>query len=224
MDPEKLEKTRFRNRLPVAREGLPFIFIGCALTFLLIYVGFQIVAVFAGILSLLTIYFFRDPERARNCDDRTVLTPADGKIIGVKKLDDEKNLLGGPAVKISVFMTILNVHVNRVPISGRVSKIDYRSGSFFSANLDKASERNESNRITLETENGHRIVVVQIAGLIARRIVCWVREGDRLKTGQRFGLIRFGSRLDIYLPIDSQICAQVNQKVKAGETILGYIS
>jgi len=224
MDPEKLEKTRFRNKLPVAREGLPFIFIGCALTFLLLYVGFQIVAVFAGILSLLTIYFFRDPERARDCDDKTVLTPADGKIIDIKTLNDGQNLLGGPAVKISVFMTIFNVHVNRVPISGSISKIDYRSGSFFSANLDKAAEQNESNRITLETENGRRIVFVQIAGLIARRIVCWVKEGDRVKTGQRFGLIRFGSRLDIYLPVDSRICAQVNHRVKAGKTILGYIS
>ena len=153
MDPEKLEKTRFRNKLPVAREGLPFIFIGCALTFLLLYVDFQIVAFFAGILSLLTIYFFRDPERANDCDDKEVLTPADGKIIDIKTLNDDQNLLGGPAVKISVFMTIFNVHVNRVPISGRVSKIDYRSGSFFSANLDKAAEQNESNRITLETEN-----------------------------------------------------------------------
>jgi phosphatidylserine decarboxylase len=132
--------------------------------------------------------------------------------------------LGTPTVKISIFMSVFNVHVNRVPISGQISEIKYRPGQFFSANLSKASEENECNRITLQTDAGHNVVFVQIAGLIARRIVCWVTEGDDVRAGQRFGLIRFGSRVDLYLPDTAEIGVQPRQKVKAGKTILGYLS
>ena len=144
--------------------------------------------------------------------------------MSILDLKQDDNPLGKPALRVSVFMTIFDVHVNRVPLCGTVSNVTYHPGKFFSANLDKASEQNESNAITLETREGHKIVFVQIAGLIARRIACWVREGDEVAAGQRFGLIRFGSRLDIYLPGRTRIIARSGQKVRAGETILGYLS
>ncbi|MFH1123694.1 MAG: phosphatidylserine decarboxylase family protein [Pseudomonadota bacterium] len=186
--------------------------------------GLIILGIVAAVLSLFTIYFFRDPSRRSPFDKDAVLTPADGRILSIVDLKQDDNPLGKPALRVSVFMTIFDVHVNRVPMSGRVSNVTYRPGKFFSANLDKASEQNESNAVTLETHEGHKIVFVQIAGLIARRIACWVREGDEVVAGQRFGLIRFGSRLDIYLPDHTRIIARSGQKVRAGETIVGYLS
>jgi phosphatidylserine decarboxylase len=121
-------------------------------------------------------------------------------------------------------MSIFSVHVNRIPIHGKIVDISYNKGKFFSANLDKASEQNENNRITLETHGGRKLVFVQIAGLIARRIVCWINEQDHVKTGQRCGLIRFGSRLDVYLPSDTKVDVKPKNMVKAGETIVGYLS
>jgi phosphatidylserine decarboxylase len=220
----KFADRRINNRLPVAWEGLPFIGIGIVLTLLCYYSGFLFVAIFFGILTVFTIYFFRDPNRPIQGDDKTVLTPADGRIIDIQYLDDGQNPLGESAIKVSVFMSIFNVHVNRVPIKGRISKIDYHSGKFLSANLDKASEQNENNRVTLQTDQGHKIVFVQIAGLVARRIVCWIKAGDRVGSGQRCGLIRFGSRLDVYLPKSTRLHGKMHQKVKAGETKLGYLT
>jgi phosphatidylserine decarboxylase len=210
--------------LPVAREGLPFIGIGCAVTILCAYLGLSIAAILTGILSLFTVYFFRDPERFVQADETTILTPADGKIIDIKVLENEENPLGESAIKLSIFMSLFNVHVNRVPVSGKITKIEYQRGNFFSANLDKASEQNEKNQITLQTDEGQKIIFVQIAGLVARRIACWIEEGDWVRSGQRCGLIRFGSRLDVYVPQNSRIVSKRNQKVKAGETVLGYLS
>ena len=136
----------------------------------------------------------------------------------------ENNPLGQPSIKVSIFMNIFNVHVNRIPFGGTIKKISYHPGKFLSANLDKASEQNENNRVTLETVDSREILVIQIAGLIARRIACWIEKGDSVKTGQRFGLIRFGSRLEVFLPEDSRIVARVRQKVKAGETVIGYLA
>ena len=121
-------------------------------------------------------------------------------------------------------MSVFNVHVNRAPVGGAVRAIRYKPGKFFSANLDKASQYNENNSITIELPDLRKVVIIQIAGFIARRIACWVAEGDRVLAGQRFGLIRFGSRVEVYLPSDTQIAVQKNQKVKAGETVLGYLS
>ena len=219
-----MDETRINNKLPIAREGFPFLLSGCALTCLFIHLGFLSVSVVAGVFSLFTAYFFRDPERNNTFPNKAVLTPADGRIIKIQNIEDPNNLLGEPAVKISIFMSIFNVHVNRIPIEGTVKNIDYHPGKFFSANLDKASEQNESNRITLQTPEARKIVFVQIAGLIARRIVCWVKDGDHMRTGQRFGLIRFGSRLEVYLPHDTQITARLGQKVSAGVTVIGYLS
>jgi phosphatidylserine decarboxylase len=219
-----VEKTRINNRLPVAREGLPFIALGLFHTILFTFLGLEILALLAGLLTLFIIFFFRDPARRSQVSDKTVLTPADGTILRVQHFEDDENPLGEPTIKISVFMSVFNVHVNRIPIRGRISEIVYHSGKFFSAHLDKASEKNEKNLIALQTGDGRKIVFVQIAGLIARRIVCWIKEGDHVKTGQRFGLIRFGSRLDIYLPKDTRVTVQPREKVKAGETVLGHLS
>lgn len=220
----ELDKSRINNKWPLAREGLPFVFVGCTLTFILICIGFLFVSIVTGIITLFIIFFFRDPDRKNDASPKSVLTPADGTILEIQHLEDLNNPLGKPSFKISIFMSIFNVHVNRLPIACTVKKITYQPGRFFSANLDKASKFNENNRIKLQTADSRTIIVIQIAGIIARRIACWIKEGDRLDVGQRFGLIRFGSRLEVYLPEDSKITAQPGQKVKAGETIIGYLS
>ncbi|MBW1852439.1 MAG: phosphatidylserine decarboxylase family protein [Deltaproteobacteria bacterium] len=219
-----MDESRINNKWPLAREGIPFILSSCALAVILLYLGLLILSVFAGLITLFTIFFFRDPDRKNTAPQKAVLTPADGRIIQIQHIDDVNNPLGEPAVKISIFMSIFNVHVNRIPIEGTIKDITYNPGKFFSANLDKAAEQNENNRITLQTSTSRKIVFIQIAGLIARRIVCWVKAGDHMQAGQRFGLIRFGSRLDVYLPSDTQVMCQLRQKVGAGKTIIGYLS
>jgi len=219
-----MDESRINNKWPLAKEGLPFVLISCALTLIFLFLGLFLVFVLAAFISLFIIFFFRDPDRRNDVEQNAVLTPADGKILEVRHFHNNNTPLGEPAVKVSIFMSVFNVHVNRIPIGGSIEKITYHPGNFFSANLDKASKHNENNRITLKTHDLHRIVFIQIAGLIARRIACWVKEGERVEAGQRFGLIRFGSRLEVYLPVDSQITVNLNQKVKAGKTVIGYIS
>lgn len=208
----------------MAREGFPFVIVSCILTLLFVCLGLVFVSVLAGIVSLFMILFFRDPERNNTAPNKAVLTPADGRILKIQHIDDNNNPLGEPAIMVGIFMSILNVHVNRIPVRGIIKDITYRPGKFLSANLDKASEQNESNRITLQTSDSRKVVLIQIAGLIARRIVCWAKNGDLMEPGQRFGLIRFGSRLEVYLPYDTQITAQLRQKVIGGKTIIGYMS
>jgi phosphatidylserine decarboxylase len=214
---------RIHNRLGIAREGFPFVGIGLVLTLLFLFLGLLSLAILAGALTLFVVYFFRDPERQVEVQEKIVLTPADGRVLGVWTLGSGENPLGARAVKVSVFMSLFNVHVNRTPTRGRIAKILYRPGAFFAANLDKASDKNEQNAVFLDTRDGRQIVFVQIAGLIARRIACWVQEGDEVEAGQRFGLIRFGSRVDVYLPEGSQVVVQPGNDVKAGKTILGYL-
>jgi phosphatidylserine decarboxylase len=218
----RLER-RIHNRIGIAREGFPFIGIGLAMTLLFLFLGLASLTIVAGALTLFVLYFFRDPDRVAGVQEKAVLTPADGKVLGVWTLESGGNPLGTRAVKVSVFMSLFDVHVNRIPTGGRISRISYRPGAFFAANLDKASEKNEQNAVTLDTRDGRRIVFVQIAGLIARRIACWVREGDEVQAGQRFGLIRFGSRVDVFLPEGSRVEVQPRQKLKAGKTIIGYL-
>lgn len=219
-----MDSRRVNNNWPVAREGLPFILIGALFTILFYAFDIVFLAILSGFLVLFSMYFFRDPNRACSCPPNAILTPADGRIIKIDRVEGKDTPLGEPAVLISVFMSLFNVHVNRIPISGVIHGTQYHPGRFFSANLDKASEQNERNSIILETTNARRIVVTQIAGLIARRIVCWTRKGDQVQTGQRFGLIRFGSRLDVFLPGDSRVVVRKGQRVKAGQSIIGYMS
>jgi phosphatidylserine decarboxylase len=209
-----MDESHINNTWPLAKEGLPFVLMSCALTLIFLYLGLFFVFILAAMISLFIIFFFRDPDRINDVEQNAVLTPADGKILEVRHFQDNNTPLGEPAVKVSIFMSVFNVHVNRIPIGGSIEKITYHPGKFFSANLDKASK----------THDSYKVVFIQIAGLIARRIACWVKEGERVEAGQRFGLIRFGSRLEVYLPADSQIIVNLNQKVKAGKTIIGYIS
>jgi len=217
------EERRIHNRIGIAREGFPFVGIGLAMTLLFFFLSLTSLTIVAGALTLFVLYFFRDPDRVAEVQEKAVLTPADGKVLGVWTLESGGNPLGTRAVKVSVFMSLFDVHVNRIPTEGKIAGVSYRPGAFFAANLDKASEKNEQNAVTLDTRSGRRIVFVQIAGLIARRIACWVREGDEVQAGQRFGLIRFGSRVDVFLPEGSRVMVQRRQKVKAGETIIGYL-
>jgi len=191
-----VDDSRINNKLPVAKEGIPFIVISGGVTFLFVCTGSFLISILAGHCpSFLSSFFFRDPKRSPTSDSSdAVLTPADGTILEVLHLKESNNPLGQPSIKVSIFMSVFNVHVNRIPIRGTIEKITYHPGKFFSANLDKASKQNEKNEIALQTPDAKKIVFVQIAGLIARRIACWVEKGDRVNAGQRFGLIRFGSR------------------------------
>jgi phosphatidylserine decarboxylase len=209
-------------RIPVVREGLVFIFPLLSISFFLWILGISAWAWFFSLLTVFVISFFRDPERTIPAGDKAILSPADGKIIRIESCTEER-FLKGPALKVSIFMSVFNVHVNRIPLSGRIAEVVYRPGKFVSANLDKASSANEQNALLLEAAGGTKLLFVQIAGLIARRIVCWVRKGDPVERGRRFGLIRFGSRMDVYLPPNVQIQARLGQKAYGGQTILGYL-
>lgn len=178
----------------------------------------------ALLLTLFIMYFFRDPGRKSQVPQGAILSPADGKIIDVRAVRSDENPLQVPAIKISIFMSVFDVHVNRIPVDGTVTRISYHPGRFFAANLDKASSDNESNRILLETRDGRKILVIQIAGLIARRIACWVEETDAVQAGQRFGLIRFGSRVEVFAPESTRTAVKTGQRVRAGQTILGYLA
>jgi len=167
--------------------------------------------------------FFRDPERFAPKKAGSLVSPADGRVLSITETAAPEAAEMGDSIKVSIFMSIFNVHVNRVPVAGRIVGIFYRPGKFFSANLDKAAEENERNLIVMDDEQGRRLAFVQIAGLIARRIVCFVEPGDEVVKGQRCGLIRFGSRVDLYLPQETEIDVSVGQHVKAGETIVGYL-
>jgi phosphatidylserine decarboxylase len=209
-------------RIPVVREGLIFVFPLLGISVLLWILEISAWAWFFSLLTVFVISFFRDPERTIPAGDKAILSPADGKIIRLESCTEER-FLKGPAIKVSIFMSVFNVHVNRIPLSGRIAEVAYRPGKFVSANLDKASAANEQNALLLEAAGGTKLLFVQIAGLIARRIVCWVRKGDPVERGRRFGMIRFGSRMDVYLPPNVQIQARLGQKVYGGQTILGYL-
>jgi phosphatidylserine decarboxylase len=184
--------------------------------------GLYGVALFLLGLTAFVCFFFRDPNRLVPDQEGAVVSPADGKILVMERVK-ESEFATEETLKISIFMSVFNVHVNRIPESGQVTDVVYHPGKFVSANLDKASKDNERNAVSLTLSGGQKIIVVQIAGLIARRIVCNIRKGDPLRRGERFGLIRFGSRLDVYLPPDTKPAVGVGDKVLAGTSILGYL-
>jgi phosphatidylserine decarboxylase len=206
----------------IVREGFPFIIPLGIFTLIFSFFGIIWVASIFFIATCFVAWFFRNPERQFADGAKAVISPADGEIIKIEKVM-ERDFLKGPAQKISVFMNVFDVHVNRMPYSGTVGAIEYNKGKFFSANLDKASELNERNTVLIKTDDGEKILTVQVAGLIARRIECWVKEGMHVRKGERFGLIRFGSRLEVFLPPDAIISAGVGDKVRAGETLIGWL-
>jgi len=206
--------------VPIHREGWPFIAIFAVVANLLAWIWGPLGWV-GAILTAWCAYFFRDPNRTVPVGDGLVISPADGivSLIMPAVPPPELGLSDRPMMRISVFMNVFNCHVNRVPVAGVIEKIAYRPGLFLNADLDKASEDNERNAIIVDTGT-ERYGVVQIAGLIARRIVGFVEEGDRLEVGERFGLIRFGSRVDVYLPDGVKPVVGVGQTMVAGETVI----
>ena len=204
---------------PVAKEGLPFIFFCGFVTLICSILGYQMAAL-AGLLATgFVTWFFRDPFRIQPEDDEAIVCPADGKVILVDEIFDDR-FLQQQVIKISIFMNIFNVHVNRIPYPGTVERVLFKPGKFYAADKDKAALHNEYCAMIIAIPSGQQYGVVQVAGLIARRILCWAETGDRVQTGQRYGLIRFGSRVDVYLPLGASVEVKKGQKVKAGETIL----
>jgi phosphatidylserine decarboxylase len=205
---------------PIHPEGYPFIG-GFALVSLVLFLLWTPLGWIGAVLTLWCALFFRDPVRVTPVGEGIVVAPADGRISMIAQATPPAELgLGDAALpRISIFMSVFNCHVNRSPVAGRIERIAYRPGKFINAELDKASEDNERNSLVISTPNG-RIGVIQIAGLVARRIVSFVREGQTLSAGERFGLIRFGSRLDVYLPEGSRPLVFEGQTAIAGETIL----
>ena len=178
---------------------------------------------FGFLITFFILWFFRDPDRNTPNEEGKIISPADGKVCLIDSSTPPKELNYGneKMLRVCIFMNVFNVHVNRSPVRGKIKKIEYKEGSFFNASLDKASEKNERNSVIITTENGIEIIVVQIAGLIARRILSFVNDGDWLNLGERFGLIRFGSRVDVYLPKTFKSEVKVGDKTIAGETIIG---
>ena len=205
----------------VHREGYIFIVIFAAVTFLVSSIS-SVLGIIAGILTIWCVFFFRNPDRVVPIDLNNVVAPADGMIQSIKEVVPPEDLgLGkGPLLRISIFLNIFDVHVNRIPVQGKVTNMHYHAGKFFNASLDKASIYNERQSLVIETGNKIKIGVVQIAGLIARRIVCNVEENQEVEIGDRFGIIRFGSRVDVYLPKKTIPIVAERQIAVAGETIL----
>jgi len=203
----------------LAREG--WFYIGLALfSAVLTTMVFPFyIAFFFWVIAVFVLQFFRDPHRNIPQDDEAIISPADGKVIFTGIVDDP--YLDRRAFKISVFMNVFSVHSNRAPVSGTVKKVWYSPGLFVNAALDKASEENERNAVWYQKKDGTDVVSVQVAGLVARRILCYVKEGDELEQGQRYGFIRFGSRVDLFLPEDFKPSVALGENVSSGTSVLG---
>ena len=206
----------------IAREGWPFIAIAVVAALALSYFGLVVVAILAWLVVVFVVQFFRDPPRAVPAEPNAVLSPADGKVMSVERVRDP--YLERDALKLSVFMNVFNVHSNRSPVDGVVKNRWYHAGSFVNAALDKASLENERNALHIVTTAGVDVTCVQIAGLVARRILCYVGPGDTLKRGQRYGFIRFGSRVDVYVPATTAPRVAVGDVVYATTTVLAQLA
>ena len=212
-----------QTAFPVAKAGYPFILASAFITTVFALAELTVLSLTGLGVTLFICYFFRDPDRVVPSKNGAVVSPADGKVVEAC-IKDNNPYFEGRCLKISIFMSVFNVHVNRIPHEGRVEKINYYPGKFIPANFSKASRDNERNAVFIKTDQGKKYCVVQIAGLIARRIICKVHDGDKMARGQRFGMICFGSRLDVYLPDDTNLNVCIEDKVKAGTSILGYLS
>jgi len=209
---------------PLHREGYRMLAIAVIITILLILIN-KILGVIGFVLTVWVYYFFRDPERYPINDDSFLVSPADGVISLIVNVRGPKelNMENKEFQRVSVFMNVFNCHVNRVPVTGKIDEIFYKPGKFIDASLDKASEDNERNLIKYSNNTGKTFAIVQIAGLVARRIVCEVKEGQNLNQGDRIGIIRFGSRVDLYFDNDYKLLAKQGQTVVAGESLLAKI-
>jgi phosphatidylserine decarboxylase len=205
----------------IAREGWPFIGIALGLSLMITSAAGLLWALPCWVIFVFCVQFFRDPGREVPAGEKNVLSPADGRIVVIEQVRDQ--YLQRDALKISVFMNVFNVHSNRSPVDGTVEQRWYSPGAFFNADLDKASTENERNALHIRTAPGHDVTCVQVAGLIARRILCYVDKGASLSRGQRYGFIRFGSRVDVYLPTDARPRVTIGDKVRATSTVLAEL-
>jgi len=203
----------------IARDGFVYVLLPAAVAAVFAVLGFWPVAVVFGLLAAFMAYFFRDPNRATPADAHAVVSPADGRVTRVKAIDDQA---ANSATLVSIFLSPFDVHINRAPIAGRVSNVSYTRGKFLMATDENSSLVNEQNAITIEGE-GVTIVCKQIAGILARRIVCWKQAGERVELGERFGLIKFSSRTDLVLPANIEVLVKEGARVKGGLTVIGRI-
>lgn len=209
----------------IHKDGYIFIIGLVIATFVLSSISFQLGWI-SSILTVFCAYFFRNPDRITPLGEDLVISPADGIVQSITEClpPSEVGMQDTEMIKISIFLSCFDVHVNRIPCDGKVIKLHYNPGKFFNASLDKASIYNERQSVVMETTNGIKLVFVQIAGLIARRIVCDLEEGDEIKSGKRYGIIKFGSRVDVYLPLKTALCVSVGQRCVGGETIIANIA
>ncbi len=204
----------------VAKEGYAFILTSALLFLVSLLVGWEWMALLLILLTFALVGFFRDPERIPPGGEGLILSPADGRVMGIQEVQTGE-FLHGTATRVSIFMSPLDVHINRAPIGGQVEEVRYQKGRLLAAYKDEASEKNERNDLRIVDRRGRRVGVAQIAGVLARRIVCHVKNGDFLERGQRFGLIMFGSRVDLFIPGGSHLEVLHGQRVKGGKTVIG---
>jgi phosphatidylserine decarboxylase len=204
----------------IAKEGYPFILSGAAMTVVAGLAGWKFACGALGLATLAVAGFFRDPERRVPAGEGLVVSPADGKVVSIADVSGGSRF-SETVTRVSIFLSPLDVHINRMPVGGKINEVDYKPGKFLAAYKEDASEKNEQNALKVVDEKGRLFGVVQIAGVVARRIVCWAKIGDILRRGDRFGLIMFGSRTDLYLPHGCQLEISEGQTVKGGETIVG---
>jgi len=210
--------------LKIAREGFPWILAAFFGALIALGLGWSWVSVICVLFGLAFAGFFRDPERKGSMEPGVVLAPADGRVVVVGKASGIPGAASEQGTRISIFLSLLDVHVNRAPIQGRVEAVQYRPGRFLAAFKEEASRANEQNAVRLVEKTGRAVEIVQIAGLLARRIICYVKEGQDLESGQRLGIIVFGSRVDTILPEGFEAAVSEGQRVKGGETVLGRLS
>jgi phosphatidylserine decarboxylase len=207
----------------MAPEGLPFVAAAAVSGAGTLALGWMFPGAVLSAGALFTAWFFRNPSRRVPDDPKAIVSPGDGRVLAVVE-EDEDRFLKARAVRISIFLSPLNVHINRTPCAGRVAAIGHVPGKFLVASHKGATLENEQTAVLIETESGARVLCVQVAGYVARRIVCWLTEGERVGRGERYGLIRFGSRMDLYLPLGTDMRVSVGDRVKGGESVIGVFA
>lgn len=208
--------------VPFAKEGIPFIAVPAGGTLLAGLLGWPVIALVGGVATLFSAWFFRNPARVIPQDPNLVVAPGDGKVIAVEE-EFEPRYLKERSLRVTIFLNVFDVHINRMPCDGLVEDVQYQPGLFLVASKPEATLRNEQNAVMIKTHTDLKVLCVQVAGLIARRIVCWTSPRDRAIRGERYGLIRFGSRMDTFLPMGTRLRVAVGDRVKGGETILGEL-
>ena len=208
---------------PVAREGLPFIVVTAVPWVGALVLGWPVVGAVLGVATLFTSWFFRNPPRRVPDGPNLVVSPGDGRVMAAVE-EDEPRFLKDRAIRVSIFLSPLNVHINRTPCAGRVRAIGYFPGKFLVASRPEATLQNEQTAVLIETEAGRRVLCVQVAGYVARRIVCWLTEGEIVTRGERYGLIQFGSRMDLYLPVGTKVKVVAGDRVRGGESVIGVLA